>query len=508
MVERRRRRTQALTILAATAGAGTSGYVLGGMVAGFAVPEDVTLAALASTWACAGALAVGRRPGRTAVDPDAAAAAAVAGALDRVSGLPFYDPTDDLLVEAENARWAALVVEVDDHLTAHAVDRGAADMLLAGAAERISAIARAYGASVRRLPGPHFLVILVGHDEHGVGAVATSLHDVPGAGPGRLVVGVALSHQTGTDAAGEDPVRAVTRSAMSAAAQAKRLESEAPVFFHPRMAEEARERMTVGRALRAAIDGRDIDLVYQPQLDLLDGSLVGVEVLARWQDPIHGFIAPDRFVRIADDLGLSRQLDRLVCEKAFEQLAEWDAAGIVVPHICVNISARTLADERPIGLEPLLEDYAIAPERVTVELVESGALDGPDGVTIVQRFRDLGLRVTLDDFGSGHSSFSQLLSLPVTGLKIDRSFLARAEPSLAGSGSATADVSVLAGIIEVGMALGLAVGAVGIETPAQRDLLRSLGCPVGQGYLFARPMDAGELTEWVAGRHGSPATVR
>ena|GEM_PF-4053378 len=503
MDERRRRTTRALGVVASAAAAVTSGYVVGSLIAGSAVPRAAVLAALASTWACVAALAL--RP-RVASDVPGAAARTGDRPVDRVSGLALYDPADDLLVGVEGASWAALVVEVDDYLAAHAVDPGAADILLAGAAERISAVAASYGASVLRLQGPRYLVVVAGHDDNGVTALAASLHDAPGGtGAGRLVVGVAIAHHSVPDA------RVVTRSAMSAAAQAKRLEAEAPVFFHPRMAEEARERMTVGRALRTAIDAREIDLVYQPQLDLRDGSLVGVEVLARWHDPVHGLIAPDRFVRIAADLGLSRQLDLLVCEKAFEQLAAWDAANVQIPRICLNISARTLTDERPIVLEPLLSAYAIHPERVTLELVESGALEGSEGVCTVQRFRDVGLMVTLDDFGSGQSSFSQLLSLPVTGLKIDRSFLDGLEPAVhegAAAGlEAPPDVSILAGIIEVGSALGLAVGAVGIETAAQHQLLRSLGCPAGQGYLFAHPMDAGELTEWVTRREGSAATV-
>lgn len=519
-MQRRRNRAQRSVVVITTAlAAATVGYLLGSLVAGFHVPGAVLAIALAASWLCIGALVL--LPGAeepiatsdaavlddaaseivvpaprssTATPAPAIATTAFARDLDPVSGLLRYQPTrDDRYVTRTDVRpGAVVVVEIVDHVTAMAISPAVADRLVADAAARVLETASTYGAVVRRLHGPQMALLLPGLDEPALIGLARMLHDgtatgwVPaavlrdGSQPVRLVAGIAVATDESED------VLALIRSATAAVAQAKRQGSEAPVVFHDRLADEARERLAVGRALRTAIDERNISLVYQPQVDLVDGSLLGVEVLARWNDPVLGAIAPDRFVRIAAEIGMSWQLDRLVFEKAFAQLGDWDAAGVTVPRIFVNVSPETIAEGRRVGLRNLLAAYSVSPERVTVELVNCGLLDGELGLESVQRYRDLGLQVTLDDFGADESSFGQLTALPVTGLKIHRSLLA-------GDG----DAAALGAIIEAGTSLGLAVGAVGVETEVQRDLLRGLGCAAGQGYLYAAPLGPAELVEWL-----------
>lgn len=489
MNERRGERGRVLSLrCAVTIATVTGGYVLGSAVAGFEVPSEALVVALVASWLCIVVLAL--RPSAATV---VARANGTAGReVDPVTGLLRYDSRHDDAAIGGELRWAALVIEVDTHLAASAFDPTAADVLFAQAGERVSAAAASYGGIARRLHGPQFVLLVAGLEEAALSVLASTLHDSPtqvasqvasvapaGAplGQGRLAAGVAVALP------GHGDVAALIRSAGSATAQAKRLGTETPVFFHDRLAEEARERLAVGRALRSAIDEREIDLAYQPQVDLTDGSLLGVEVLARWHDPVYGPIAPDRFVSIAAEMGLSGQLDRLIFEKAFAQLAAWDAAGVTVPRICVNITPQTIAEGRPLSLPRMLATYGIRSERVTAEITESRVLDGTLGSEAVQRIRDLGMQVALDDFGSGQSSFSQLVSLPVTGVKIDRSLLSDHD----------ADAAVLGAIIQAGTALGLAVTAVGIETAAQHDLLVRLGCVVGQGYLYSRPLSADEL---------------
>lgn len=477
--------------IAATLAAVTAAAVVGGEVAGVEVSRRALWATLAVSWACLLVLVLMPRTVEAPVGahddptPDRD--------IDPVTAMPRYESgLDDAHVHGAIGRsWAVLVVAVDAHVATAAIDPGVADALVARAGERIAAVAASYGGIVRRLHGMQFAVIVVGLEEAALSALAAALHDgtaQPATHPlsvgrasgqtGRLVVGVAVAEE------GRGEVSQLIRSASVASNQAKRLASDVPVFFHDRLAEEARERIAVGRALSAAIDRRDIDLVFQPQVDLIDGSLLAVEVLARWHDPVFGPIAPDRFVRVAAELGLSRQLDGLIFEKALAQLAEWDANGPRVPRICVNVTPQTISHERTAAFGgELLARHGIAPDRVTVEIMESRVFVGGVGAKVVQRYRDLGLRVALDDFGAGLSSFSQLVSLPVTGLKIDRSLLSDRE----------VDASVLGAIIQAGTALGLSVAAVGIETLEQRDLLVRLGCVVGQGYLYARPLSAPEL---------------
>lgn len=407
--------------------------------------------------------------------------------IDPVTGFPFYHPEDDrdLSCFAPDG-WAILMVEVGDYLASTRTDgTEAADMLMVESADRVLSVVSPYQAVVRRLRGPRFLVLVAESDEKTIHALAERLAhgaDRRAGPPGSLVVGGALSPRDGTQ------VPAVMRAASTAATYAKRQRLGA-AFFHDRMAEEARVRLAIGRALRIAIDRREIGLAFQPQLDLLDGSLLGVEVLARWRDPALGAIAPEQFVRIAEELGLSRQLDRLVLDRALAQLRAWDDAGVAVPRISVNIAPATLTGSR-FDVAGLLEEYGVAPHRVTLELIESRMLDD-EAPAALRRLRDLGLRVSLDDFGTGRSSFDQLVSLPLDELKIDRSFLAL-DPE-----HRSADATVVEAIVRVGTALGLRVIAKGIETQAQLDLVRSVGCPGGQGYLLAQPRGAAELADWI-----------
>ncbi|WGL52346.1 EAL domain-containing protein [Nocardioides sp. BP30] len=518
-----------LRAVAVAIGTAAAGLALAGAAMGFDVDRAFALA-LGLSWLCILALAVlphrdaATRPApagwtiRTALPalPALSALSMLPGSapgreVDPHSGLLRYDPEldDQHVNRACGEPWAVLVVEVGAQVAASVFDP-AADAVMADAAERINAVASSYGGIVRRLNGPQFLVLVAGLGESDLAALAGTLHDgllhdgllrgVHGrdrggdrgdgarggarddeAPYGRLVVGVAVATHAW------DEVQGLIRSAAVAVTQGKRVGGDAPVFFHSRLAEEARERIAVGRALRTAIDQRRIDLVYQPLVDLTDGGLLGVEVLARWHDPVLGPIAADRFVRVAGEVGLSRQLDRLVVELALAQLGAWDRAGVRVPRIHLNVTPHTVAQGRAIGLADLLAAYEISPDRVTVEIQESPFLEGAAGSAAVQRLRDLGLRVALDDFGAGPSSFTQLATLPVTGVKIDRSLL----------GDHEADATVLGAIVGAGRALGLAVGAVGIETRQQRDLLRGLGCAVGQGHLFAPPLTPADLVDWL-----------
>jgi predicted signal transduction protein with EAL and GGDEF domain len=404
--------------------------------------------------------------------------------------LPFYDPEDDRGLQCcAPDGWAILVVEADDYLASTQVDGAeAGDMLMVESADRVLSVISPYQAVVRRLRGPHFLVLVAESDEETIHALADRLvHSADrhtGGLPGSLVVGGALSPRDGIQ------VPTVMRAAMTAATYAKRQRLGGAAFFDERMTEEARDRLAIGRALRTAIDRREIALAFQPQIDLLDGALVGVEALARWHDPVLGSIGPDKFVRIAEELGLSKQLDRLVFERSVAQLRAWDDAGVPVPRISVNISPETLTG-CPFDPADLLDAYGIAPHRVTVELTESRLLDEVESPAALQRFRDLGLRVSLDNFGTGYSSFGQLVSLPLDELKIDRSFLAL------DSEHGRADAAVVEAIVRAGTALGLSVVAEGIETQAQLDLVRSSGCRCVQGYLLAYPLGAAELAGWV-----------
>jgi c-di-GMP-specific phosphodiesterase len=420
--------------------------------------------------------------------------------VDPVTGLLHYRAEEAAVLGLRTA--AVLVVEVDGYLlTSQVVGPGAGDLLVVEAAARVRAAASALGGRVRRLGGPHFLVLLPVLDEcliHDVASHLALVHDRPAAyDAGALTVGVALGPRDGAD------LPTLIRSGMIAVAHAKREHPGTAVFYDPDMAEEARDRFGLGRALRTAIDRGDITLVYQPQVELTSGAVVGVEVLARWVDDVRGPISPARFVRIADQLGMARALDRLIFGKAIRQLGEWDRAGVPVPSLSINVSPDTLrATHAPDAVAASLANHGIAADRLTVELIESRMLEVDRGLATLRRVRELGMRVSLDDFGTGYASFSQLVTLPIDELKIDRGFLA-------GTEEATAGATIIDAIVRVGQTLGLDVVAEGIEREEQHELLRAMGCPVGQGYLYSHPLTATELVEWLGRRSAAPhvATV-
>jgi predicted signal transduction protein with EAL and GGDEF domain len=423
-------------------------------------------------------------------------------AVDPVTGLAHYHPSEASRLALKTA--AVLVVEVDDHLmTTHVVGAEAGEELLLDAAGRVRRAADALGGEVRRLGPSHFVLFAPTLRESVIRDVASHLalvNDRPAvSGTGALTVGIAVPPSGGTE------VPDLIRSGMVAVARGRLEHPGTAVFFEQEMADEVQERFSVGRALRVAIDRREIDLVYQPQIDLATGAVVGVEVLARWAGGERGPISPARFVKIADDLGMTRALDRLIFDKATEQLRAWDQAGVWVPRMSINVSPDTLrADNVPEAAVAILVHRGIGPERISVELIESRLLEADAGLQSLRRLRELGVKVSLDDFGTGYASFSQVVTLPIDELKIDRGFLADTADS-------AASLAVIAAITRVGETLGLTVVAEGIERTDQHEMLRALGCPVGQGYLYARPMPADELVEWLAEReqaHGAPHARR
>ncbi|SFB91542.1 EAL domain, c-di-GMP-specific phosphodiesterase class I (or its enzymatically inactive variant) [Nocardioides terrae] len=411
--------------------------------------------------------------------------------IDPTTGLPHYEAAEAASLGPRTA--AVLVVEVDGHaITTHVVGPEAGEALLVDAAERVVRAAEALGGEVRRLGDPHFVVFAPTADDaviHDVASHLALVNDRPAAlDAGALTVGIAVAPRDGTD------VPTLVRAGMVAVAHGRVEHPGTAVFYEQAMADGARERFSVGRALRMAIDRREIELVYQPQLDLVTGAVVGVEVLARWTDAECGVISPTRFVKIADELGMTSALDRLVFDKATEQLRKWDDAGVWVPRMSINVSPDTLRSARiPDAAVGLLVRRGIGPERITVELIESRLLEADIGLQSLRRLRELGVKVSLDDFGTGYASFSQVVTLPIDELKIDRGFLADTADS-------AASLAVIAAITRVGQTLGLTVVAEGIERIEQHEMLRALACPIGQGYLYSPPLPADELVRWLARR--------
>jgi EAL domain-containing protein (putative c-di-GMP-specific phosphodiesterase class I)/FixJ family two-component response regulator len=244
--------------------------------------------------------------------------------------------------------------------------------------------------------------------------------------------------------------------------------------------------------LRAAIASGDLVNYYQPKVSLASGELVGVESLVRWKHPADGLIFPDRFISLATDYGLMCDLTRTVLSAAMRQMSLWRKAGLSIP-IAVNVSVDDLtALDFPDVAAEFARAAGVEPNLITLEVTEgqmmrqlSTALD------VISRLRLKRFRLAIDDFGTGHSSLAQLRDLPFDELKIDRGFVH-------GASSDETLRAICTASLRMAQQLHLSVVAEGVETHADWDLLRELGCDVAQGYFIARPMPAADLPKWIS----------
>lgn len=263
-------------------------------------------------------------------------------------------------------------------------------------------------------------------------------------------------------------------------------------------------RLELQNSLRAAMEGGELRLAYQPIVDLMSGRVSSVEALARWTDERLGEVPPEEFFPAAEDAGMGGKLEKWVIRTACAQLAEWRRLGHFDLVMSVNISASQFGS-REFGLEePIYEALSrsgIPPAALQIELAETALCESAERTMLrsMRRMIGLGVRFVIDDFGTGYSSLSRLHRLPVQGIKIDRSFVA-------GLPRNQCSYKIVAAIIALAEALDLEVFAEGVERHTQRKVLAELGCKVAQGYLFARPLEASDVPSYLQGRtNGAPS---
>jgi len=267
-------------------------------------------------------------------------------------------------------------------------------------------------------------------------------------------------------------------------------------FFSDEMNTQAQERLALEGALRDALRGGDFSLNYQPQLSMRTGLLHGVEALARWLHPQLGPISPTRFIPIAEECGLIGELGEWALEQACAQLHAWRKRGIEVPSISVNLSSTNFHDlDLPQFIHGLLQRYALTAQDLTLEITETVMMDtNPSTTRTIHELHAQGVKLAMDDFGTGYSSLGYLRNLPVTELKLDKSFVRDMD------GDETVRALTNA-VIRIGESLNLTVVAEGVENQRQYDLLKQQGCDVAQGYFFSRPMTAEVFEEWLNNFH-------
>jgi EAL domain-containing protein (putative c-di-GMP-specific phosphodiesterase class I) len=255
-------------------------------------------------------------------------------------------------------------------------------------------------------------------------------------------------------------------------------------FFDPAMEDRAVDRLEVLSGLRKALERNELVVHYQPIVDLDTGTVVAAEALMRWARPGHGLVPPLDFIPFAEETGLIQPMGAWILKEACTQAREWRENGAPGIKIGVNVSAKQLLDpDFELVVSSTLAQIGLEPGALVLEVTESSVMQNPD-LTIpkLDRIVQSGVQLTLDDFGEGYSSLSHLQRLPVQGLKIAR-------PFVKGLAHPEADARLVRGIIELAHSLELNLVAEGIELAEQRDALQGLGCRLGQGFLFARPLE-------------------
>jgi len=290
---------------------------------------------------------------------------------------------------------------------------------------------------------------------------------------------------------GEQDAEELFRNAQFAVKQAKQVGN--PQVYEPKQATEARRRFSIETELRRALDKDQLKLFYQPLIDLKSGQVAGFEALARWNHEERGEISPTEFIPVAEESGLILQLGRWAMHKAAETLSEWDRkAGEKLPiYVGVNLSAIQVArDDVASVVQSALNASGLSGDRLTLELTESAIVQDPARAQrVFDSLKSLDATVAMDDFGTGYSSLAYLQRLPIDVLKIDRSFVSgmMVDPD---------SVAIVRAVLSLADALGMSTTAEGIETVELATTLATLGCASGQGFYFAKPLEADAALEY------------
>ena len=300
-------------------------------------------------------------------------------------------------------------------------------------------------------------------------------------------VDVALTYGLDRGAAGAAVLRVERAIAAVSAARA----SGDLCHWYDGVNPNARRELSMMGELRRGLTRGEVAMVYQPKLDLRQGHIVSAEALMRWHHPTDGFIPPDRFIPLAEATGVVRELTGFALETVMAACARWKAMGVEM-RVAVNLSAGDVSSLDFVDtLERLLAQHDLGPSQIALEITESSIIRSPEtALAVLTRLRELGVRLSIDDYGTGQSTLSYLKQLPVHEIKIDKSFIT----SLCHSQS---DAIMVRSTIEMAHELGLEVVAEGIEDEPTIDLLANMGCDYVQGYFIGKPMDFDALTEVV-----------
>jgi diguanylate cyclase (GGDEF)-like protein len=309
-------------------------------------------------------------------------------------------------------------------------------------------------------------------------------------------IGIAAAPVDGND------TESMMRHAHSALSHAKAQAENSYQFYSKALAVSAFERLTLESRLKKAIEAEELDIRYQPQVDITSRRIEGVEALVRWRHPEYGLMSPDSFIAVAEEAGITTDIGDWVLERAIRDCAVWSRAGVPPLQVSVNVSADMFRKDDPAGrIADALEATGFDARRLTLELTESLIMEDLDSaMQVMNRLKAQGVKLALDDFGTGYSSLNYLKTLPFDYLKIDRSFIADMETHASGT-------AMVRAIIGMAKTLDMAVIAEGVETEEQLETLVEEGCDLIQGYLFSGPVTSDELLVLLRNQAGATGAV-
>ncbi len=339
-----------------------------------------------------------------------------------------------------------------------------------------------------------FVVILPGQDAESALARVERIQQILGSGVTLDNIDVSLQTETGI---AEFPKHASTATQLlryaSIACTDAATGKERVRIYRPGREEEFVRRLRVVSDLRVALRRKDMLIWYQPKVCLKEGAVCGAEALVRWEHPELGFLSPDDFIPAAEQAGTIVHLTRYVLTEAVKQCKQWSDDGLEL-QVSVNLSVRDLLDEYlPYHVLQILKDHGVKPEQLTLEITESSIMeDVGHAVLVLECLRDIGVRISIDDFGTGHSSLTQLRNIPLHELKIDKSFVMTIKDDARND-------AIVRTTIDLAHSLNLSVVAEGVEDEAIIRRIASLGCEQAQGYFLSKPIPADDLASWVSG---------
>ena len=418
---------------------------------------------------------------------------------DALTGLPtrvlFVDRLDQAIAAGSRAGTpvAALILNLDHFDSINeTLGRPIGDMLLREVAARLRSVVRRANDSVARTGGDEFAILMAGSrpsDAQRVAEAVARALEVKMTLDGHVVdvrssIGIAVCPDHG-----HDPVKLLQRAEV--AMRAAKKDQLKIVMWDDRYHENGEKRLSMMSDLKKAVDNEELTLIYQPRVPLGDNGEHYVEALVRWQHPTRGLVPPSEFLPLAEQTGFIRTITHWVLDHAVEQCAQWRNRGLPM-NVSVNISPNDLINgELAARLTQTLEKEGCSAGWITLEVTEN-AIVGEPGHTLkhLERLKQVGCRLALDDYGTGYSSLAYLRRLPLDELKIDKS-------CTMGMTSDASDALIVRSTIEVAHKLGLAVVAGGVEDEATLNQLRELGCDAVQGFLVSRPLAAEDVPNWV-----------